>query len=92
MFTATNHDYLLLFTDRGKCYWLRVYDIPEASKTSSGRVIQNILTIPKEDQVRAYIIVKDLKDEDFLDNNFIMFGTKLGVVKKTPLRIFPAQE
>lgn len=88
MFTATNHDYLLLFTNRGKCYWLRVYDIPEASKTSSGRVIQNILTIPKEDQVRAYIIVKDLKNEDFLDNNFIMFGTKLGVVKKTPLRDF----
>ncbi len=88
MFTATNHNYLLLFTEHGKCYWLRVFDIPEATKTSSGRVIQNILTIPKEDRVRAYIIVKDLKDEEFLDNNFIMFGTKSGVVKKTPLRAF----
>ncbi|KAA3621088.1 MAG: DNA gyrase subunit A [Bacteroidetes bacterium] len=88
MFTATNHNYLLLFTELGKCHWLRVFDIPEATKTSSGRVIQNILTIPKEDKVRAYIIVKDLKDEEFLDNNFIMFGTKSGVVKKTPLRAF----
>lgn len=88
MFTATNHNYLLLFTENGKCYWLRVFDIPEATKTSSGRVIQNILAMPKEDKVRAYIIVKDLKDEEFLDNNFIMFGTKYGIVKKTPLRAF----
>jgi DNA gyrase subunit A len=88
MFTATNHNYLLLFTENGKCYWLRVYDVPEASKTSTGRVIQNILSMPKEDMVRAYIIVKDLKDEEFLDNNFIMFGTREGVVKKTPLRAF----
>ncbi len=88
MFTATNHNYLLLFTEHGKCYWLRVFDIPEANKTSSGRVIQNILTIPKEDRVRAYIIVKDLKDEEFLRNNFIMFGTRSGVVKKTPLHAF----
>ena len=88
IFTATNHDYLLLFTEQGKCNWLRVYEIPEAAKASSGRVIQNIIAIPKEDKVKAYIIVKDLKDQEFLDNNFIIFSTKKGMVKKTALEAF----
>lgn len=88
MFVATNHNYLLLFTEMGKCHWLRVYEIPEANKTSSGRVIQNILSLPKEDKVRAYIIIKDLTDEEFLNNHFIMFGTRKGIVKKTPVEAY----
>ncbi|MEZ4959610.1 MAG: DNA gyrase subunit A [Saprospiraceae bacterium] len=83
MFIASNHNYLLFFTEQGKCYWLRVYEIPEAAKTSSGRFIQNILSIPQEDKVKAYIIVQDLTDQSFLDNNYILFCTKRGLVKKT---------
>ncbi len=88
LFVASNHNYLLLFTEQGKCYWLRAYEIPEASKTSSGRVIQNILSLPKEDKIRAYIIVKDLTDKEFLDNHFIMFCTRRGMVKKTAVEAF----
>ncbi len=88
IFAATNHNYLLLFTEQGRCHWLRVYEIPEAGKTSGGRVIQNILSISKEDRVKAYIIVEDLNDQAFLDNHFILFGTKLGVVKKTPVEAY----
>ena len=85
MFVAHTHNYLLLFTELGRCFWLRGFDIPEASKTSAGRVIQNILAIPKEDKVKAYIIVPDLNDESFLSNHYILFATRKGVVKKTPL-------
>ncbi|RMF23494.1 MAG: DNA gyrase subunit A, partial [Bacteroidetes bacterium] len=88
IFVATNHNYLLLFTEQGKCHWLRVYEIPEATKGSAGRVIQNILSIPKEDKVKAYIIVRDLTDEAFLNNHFIVFCTRRGVVKKTPVEAF----
>ncbi len=88
LFVATTHDYLLLFTEEGKCHWLRVYEIPEAAKNSSGRVIQNILSIPKEDKVKAYIIIKDLTDEEFYNNNYIVFGTKRGLVKKTPVEAY----
>jgi len=83
MFGATNHNYLMLFTEQGRCHWLRIFEIPEASKNSGGRVIQNILAIPKEDSVRAFIIVKDLTDAAFLQNHYIMFSTKKGMVKKT---------
>ncbi len=88
MFIAGNHNYLLLFTEQGRCFWLRVYEIPEATKASQGRVIQNILAIPKDDKVRAYIIVEDLTDEEFLNNNYIMFATKRGLVKKTLIENF----
>ncbi|MCB0630845.1 MAG: DNA gyrase subunit A [Saprospiraceae bacterium] len=88
MFVASNHNYLLLFTEMGKCHWVRVYEIPEATKTSSGRVIQNILSLPKEDKVRAYIIIKDLTDEEFLDSHYIMFGTRQGMVKKTSVEAY----
>lgn len=88
MFSATTHNYLLLFTEQGKCFWLRVFEIPEASKNSSGRVIQNILNIPKDDKVKAYIKIKDLKDEEFINNNFIVFCTKKGVIKKTLVEQF----
>ncbi|PHI21949.1 DNA gyrase subunit A [Lewinellaceae bacterium SD302] len=83
MFVASNHNYLLLFTEQGRCHWLRAYEIPEASKDSGGRVIQNILAIPKDDQVRAYIVIEDLTDEEFLNNNYIVFATRRGMVKKT---------
>lgn len=88
LFVATNHNYLLFFTENGKCYWLRVYEIPEAGKTASGRVIQNILSIPKEDKIKAYIRVPDLTDQEFLDRHFILFCTKNGLVKKTSLEAF----
>jgi len=82
------HNYLLLFTEQGKCHWLRVYEVPEASKTATGRVIQNIIQLPKDDKVKAYVIIEDLKDEDFLENHFIIFCTKKGQVKKTPMEQF----
>ena len=88
MFVAHTHNYLLLFTEQGRCFWLRGFDIPEASKASAGRVIQNILAIPKEDKVKAYIIVPDLTDQDFLDSRYILFATRKGVVKKTSLRAY----
>ncbi len=85
---ANSHNYLLLFTEQGRCFWMRAYEIPEASKTSAGRVIQNLIQLPKEDKVKAFIIIKDLKDEEFLDNNFILFCTKHGIIKKTLVRSF----
>jgi len=88
MFGATNHNYLMLFTEQGRCHWIRIFEIPEASKNSGGRVIQNILAIPKEDSVKAYIIVKDLNDEEFLKNHYIMFCTRNGVVKKTLIEAY----
>ncbi|MAT53619.1 MAG: DNA gyrase subunit A [Saprospirales bacterium] len=88
MFIASNHNYLLLFTEQGRCHWLRVYEIPEGTRNSGGRFIQNVVSIPPEDKVKAYIIVQDLKDEDFLNSNYIMFCTKNGMVKKTALEAF----
>lgn len=85
MFTATNHNSLLLFTESGRCFWLKVYEIPEGAKATAGRVIQNLLNIPKEDKVRAYIIVQSLQDEEFINNNYIMFCTRRGQIKKTLL-------
>lgn len=88
LFVADTHNYLLLFTEKGICYWLRVFEIPEATKTSSGRAIQNILSIPKDDNVKAYIKIEDLKDEDFLENHFIVFATQQGLIKKTAVSAF----
>ncbi|MFZ2899234.1 MAG: DNA gyrase subunit A [Saprospiraceae bacterium] len=88
MFVGNNHAYLLLFTEQGKCHWLRVFEIPEASKTSSGRVIQNILAIPQNDKVKAYIIIPDLTDTAFTESHFILFCTKEGMIKKTSLEAF----
>ena len=88
MFVATTHNYLLLFTENGRCHWLRVYEIPEATKTASGRVIQNLLSIPKEDKVKAYIKIIDLNDEEFIKNNYIVFGTRKGIIKKTLVEAF----
>ncbi|NRA51577.1 MAG: DNA gyrase subunit A [Phaeodactylibacter sp.] len=83
LFVASTHNYLLLFTESGRCHWLRVYEIPEATKTSSGRVIQNILAIPKDDRVKAYINIKDLTDTEFIKHNYIVFCTRKGLIKKT---------
>ncbi len=88
IFTATNHNYLLLFTERGRCFWLKVYEIPEATKVSLGRNIRNIISIPKEDKVKGYIVVENLSDEDFLQNHYILFATKRGLVKKTVLKAY----
>jgi len=88
MFVASTHDYILLFTEQGKCHWLKAYQIPEASKTSSGRVIQNILSLPKDDKVKGYILISSLEDEEFINNNYIMFCTRKGVIKKTLVEAF----
>ena len=85
MIMANNHDYMLFFTEKGKCFWLKVYEIPEGSKTSKGRAIQNMINIPKEDKVMAYINTKDLKDEEYINSNYIVMCTKKGIIKKTSL-------
>jgi DNA gyrase subunit A len=88
MFVASSHNYLLFFTEKGRCYWLRVYEIPEATKTSAGRALQNIIQLPADDKVRAYIVVKDLTDKEFLANHFILFCTREGIIKKSPIEDF----
>lgn len=88
IFIASNHNYLLFFTDKGKCYWLRVFEIPEGSRTSKGRAIQNIINIEKEEKIKAYIKVVNLKDQDYLENNFIIMCTKKGTIKKTTLEAY----
>ena len=88
LFIASTHNYLLLFTEQGRCHWLRVYEIPEANKTSSGRVIQNILAIPKDDRVKAYINIEDLTDEEYINNHFIVFCTRNGLIKKTSVEAY----
>jgi DNA gyrase subunit A len=88
MFIAHNHNYLLLFTEQGRCFWLRAFEVPEASKISQGRVIQNILAIPPDDKVRAYINIENLNDEEFINNHYIVFCTKQGMIKKTILEAF----
>jgi len=88
LFVANTHAYLLFFTEQGRCFWLRAYEIPEGNKTSKGRAIQNLINLPPEDKVRAYIIVKNLTDKDYLTENFIVMCTKKGVVKKTSLEAY----
>ena len=88
MVMANNHDYMLFFTEQGRCFWLKVYEIPEGSKVSKGRAIQNIINLPKDDKVMAYINTKDLKDEEYINSHYIMMCTKKGVVKKTSLEAY----
>ena len=88
IYIANTHSTMLLFTQKGKCYWLKVYEIPEGNRTSKGRAIQNILMIDPDDSVRAYLNVKTLKDEEFINNNYIMMFTRNGVVKKTSLEAY----
>lgn len=86
--TATAHNYMLFFTESGRCYWLRAFEIPEGSRTSRGRAIQNIINIPKEEKIKAFIKVKNLKDQEYLENNFIIMCTKKGTIKKTSLEAY----
>ena len=88
IFIASNHNYLLFFTDKGKCYWMRVFEIPEGSRTSKGRALQNIINIEKDEKIRAYIKVVNLKDQEYLENNFIIMCTKKGTIKKTNLQAY----
>ncbi len=88
LFVATNHNYLLIFTEKGRCFWMRVYEIPEGSKTSKGRAIQNLINIPQDDKVKAYVKVNDLTDKEYAENNFIVMCSKQGVIKKTSLEAY----
>ncbi|MFZ6051506.1 DNA gyrase subunit A [Halocola ammonii] len=88
IFTATNHNWLLIFTQKGKCFWMRIFEIPEGSKTSKGRAIQNLINIEQDDKIMAYISVKDLKDEDYVNQYNVILGTKKGLVKKTSLEAY----
>ena len=85
LFTGTNHQYMLFFTQKGKCFWMRVYEIPEGSKTSKGRAIQNLINIEPDDNVKAFICTQDLKDEEYINNHYVIMATKKGQVKKTSL-------
>jgi DNA gyrase subunit A len=88
LFVATNHNYLLIFTEKGKCFWMRVFEIPEGSKVSKGRAIQNLLNITQDDSIKAFVLVKDLTDKEYVDNNYIVMATKRGVIKKTSLEAY----
>ena len=85
LFVGTNHQYMLFFTQKGKCFWMRVYEIPEGSRTSKGRAIQNLINIENEDKVKAFICTQDLKDEDYVNSHYVIMATKKGTVKKTSL-------
>ncbi|TRZ42915.1 DNA gyrase subunit A [Robertkochia solimangrovi] len=85
MFIGTNHQYMLFFTQKGKCFWMRVYEIPEGSKTSKGRAIQNLINIEQDDKVKAFICTKDLKDEEYINSHYVIMATRQGIVKKTSL-------
>ena len=85
LFVGTNHQYMLFFTQKGKCFWMRVFEIPEGSKTSKGRAIQNLINIETEDKVKAFICTQDLKDEEYVNSHYVIMATKKGTVKKTSL-------
>jgi len=85
LFVGTNHQYMLFFTQKGKCFWMRVYEIPEGSKTAKGRAIQNLINIEQDDKVQAFICTQDLKDEEYINSHYVIMATKKGQVKKTSL-------
>jgi DNA gyrase subunit A len=85
LFVGTNHQYMLFFTQKGKCFWMRVYEIPEGTKVSKGRAIQNLINIEQDDKVKAFICTQDLKDEEYINNHYVIMATKKGQVKKTSL-------
>jgi DNA gyrase subunit A len=88
LFIADTHAYLLYFTEKGKCFWMRVFEIPEGNKASKGRPIQNLINIENGDKVKAYITVKNLSDEQYINSNYILMCTKKGVIKKTMLEAY----
>src|SRR6056297_2618105 len=85
LFVGTNHQYMLFFTQKGKCFWMRVYEIPEGSKTSKGRAIQNLINLEPDDKLKAFICTQDLKDEEYINSHYVIMATKKGQVKKTSL-------
>ncbi|GIM49362.1 DNA gyrase subunit A [Capnocytophaga stomatis] len=85
LFVSSNHQYMLFFTQKGKCFWMRVYEIPEGGKTAKGRAIQNLINIEQDDKVKAFVSVQNLKDEEYINNNYLIMATKQGIVKKTLL-------
>ena len=85
LFIGTNHQYMLFFTQKGKCFWMRVYEIPEGSKSAKGRAIQNLINIEQDDKVMAFICTQDLKNEDYINSHYVIMATKMGQVKKTAL-------
>jgi len=88
LFVATNHNYLLIFTEKGRCFWMRVFEIPEGNKLAKGRAIQNLLNIEQDDKIKAYVKVLDLTDKEYVQNNFIVMCTKQGIIKKTSLEAY----
>ena len=88
LFVASTHNYLLLFTEQGRCFWLKVYEIPEGAKATKGRPIQNLINIPSDDTIKAYLNIKDLKDPEYLEKNYIVMVTKNGVIKKTSIEAY----
>ena len=88
IYVANMHSTMLLFTQNGRCYWLKVYEIPEGSRASKGRAIQNVINIEPDDKIKTYLNVKNLKDEDYMNNNYIVLGTKRGIIKKTSLEAY----
>lgn len=88
LFVATNHNYLLIFTEKGRCFWMRVFEVPEGNKQAKGRAIQNLLNIEQDDKIKAYVKVKDLTDKEYVQNNFIVMCTKEGIIKKTSLEAY----
>ena len=86
LFVSSNHQYLLFFTQKGKCFWMRVYEIPEGSKTAKGRAVQNLINIEQDDKIKAFVSVQNLKDEEYINNNYLIMATKQGTVKKTLLK------
>ncbi len=88
VFTATNHNWLLIFTEKGKCFWMRIFEIPEGQKTAKGRAIQNLINIEQDDSIKAYIPVKDLKDEEYVNSTNVILCTREGLIKKTTLEAY----
>ncbi len=88
IYVANMHSTMLLFTQNGRCYWLKVYEIPEGSRASKGRAIQNVINIEPDDKIKTYLNVKNLKDEDYVNNNYIVLGTRRGIIKKTSLEAY----
>lgn len=88
LFVATNHNWLLIFTEKGKCFWMRIFEVPEGNKAAKGRAIQNLINIEQDDKVKGYVVVKDLKDKEYTSNNYIIMCTKKGIIKKTSLEAY----
>jgi DNA gyrase subunit A len=88
LFIASTHNYLLLFTEQGRCFWMRAFEVPEGSRQSKGRAIQNLINIPQDDKIKAFINVKTLSDEEYINNNYIIMCTKNGIIKKTTLEAY----